>query len=68
MEKKYTSGQVVKLRSSRGVIERIVAEDQGEVVVVCRRDEFDASQREHRKPVVVGFKKRDIVPDNINTG
>ena len=44
-----------------GVIERIVVEDRGEVILVCRSQEFEAAQGEGREPISVGFKRSDIL-------
>lgn len=56
-------GQEVTLSSRFGLVRRLVLEDLGEVVVVCRREELEAAQREGREPACVGFKRTDIVQD-----
>lgn len=61
MENKYTLGQRVTVYSSIGPTPVVVTMDLGEVILVCRPEEFEASTKEHRAPVSVGFKKRDIV-------
>ena len=55
--------KVITLSSSRGHIRRVVVDDLGDVVRVCREEEYLASKKERREPVVVGFKKADIVKD-----
>jgi len=54
------AGIVVTLRSAIGLIERVVVEDLGEVITVCRPEELAAARREGRSPNTVGFKKADI--------
>jgi hypothetical protein len=51
----------VKLKSFRGVIERVVVEDQGNIISVCTAEDLAVAQAEGREPLVVGFKKSDLV-------
>lgn len=63
MDEKYERGQVVRVRSSQGVLTRVVVGDLGNVVNICRPEELKRAEVEHRDPAVVGFKKGDIVHD-----
>jgi alpha-D-ribose 1-methylphosphonate 5-phosphate C-P lyase len=54
-------GQAVRLSSAQGEVDRVVVEDRGDVVFVCREDEYEAAQKEGRQPIMVGFKRHDIV-------
>lgn len=60
-----TKNQIVKLNSARGVIERVVVEDFGNVITVCTEEELEQAQAEHRQPFVAGFKKTDIINTEI---
>jgi hypothetical protein len=61
MDTKFQSGQKVTVKSSRGHTEVIVARDLGDVILVCRPEEYRASKSELRAPICVGFKKRDVI-------
>ena len=61
MSTKYVCGQIVKLNSAAGVIERIVVRDRGNLVGVCTRREFQASKDLMIQPLTVFFKKRDVL-------
>ncbi len=51
-------GDWVRLRAYGGeVITRRVVEVGGDMVVVCRDDEYQVAQREGREPVTVSFWK-----------
>jgi hypothetical protein len=39
----------------------IVVEDRGDVVLICKPQEFEAARTEKREPVSVGFHKEDIL-------
>lgn len=45
------------------IAEKVVVEDKGEVLVVTTPEEWAASQREKREPVVVGFRREYVVPN-----
>ena len=53
--------QMVKLMSADGMIERVVVEDLGDVLAVCRRQEYEMARLEKREPVVVGFRRSMVV-------
>lgn len=38
-----------------------VVEDRGEVVLVCKPQEFEDALAENREPVSVGFPKKDVI-------
>jgi hypothetical protein len=63
MEQKIEQGQEVTLLSNQGVIKRLVVEDLGEVLLVCLPEEYARARREGRKPMAVGFKRSDLIPD-----
>ncbi len=60
MDTKLPLGHVVTLKSAAGLIERIVISDLGDVVTVCKKEEFEAAKSLMRQPVTVGFKKADV--------
>jgi hypothetical protein len=43
---------------------KILIEDKGDVLVVTSQEEWEASQRESRAPVVVGFRREYVTQDN----
>ena len=61
MNRIYQSGQLVTVRSAAGDIQRIVVKDMGEVVLICRPEEYELARSENRSPVSVGFKRGDIL-------
>ncbi len=60
-EVQMIEGTKVTLSSSLGKIERVVVRDLGDVVCVCREDEYVQAQKEAREPVTVGFPKKDVL-------
>ena len=55
-------GDMVKVRAFGGrIMERRVVKAYGGMVYVCRDEEYQAAQREERKPVCIGFSLADIV-------
>lgn len=61
MEQKNLSGQLVALRSSTGIIRRIVVADHGDILLVSRQEEYEDARRVPREPVTIGFKRGDLV-------
>jgi len=57
------TGQEVTLSSHHGPIKRVVVRDLGEVLLVCRPDEFDSAQKERREPISVGFRKSAVIDE-----
>ena len=47
--------------SSLGLISVTVVDDLGEVLLVCRSEEFKNAQKDRREPITVGFKRVDLV-------
>jgi hypothetical protein len=43
------------------IAEKILIEDRGDVLVVTTEEEWNASQRENRPPISVGFKAEYVV-------
>ena len=57
-----TEGEQVTLRAFRGQeIIRTVVRDLGEVIMICKPEEFAAANAEKREPVSVGFPKTAII-------
>lgn len=51
----------VKLESARGVVERCLVKDAGDMILVCREDELTSAEKEGRNPIAVAFPKKYIV-------
>ena len=60
------TGDLVAVRVYGGEIVhgRVVVEVHARGVLVCRAAEWEASKRERREPVVVGFPVEDVLPDD----
>ncbi len=58
----YKRGESVKLLSFKGIIDRVIVEDHGDVISITRADELALATKERRDPVSVGFRKGDIIP------
>ncbi len=56
-------GTRVILNSSLGEIERIVAEDLGEILLVCHEDEWNRARSAGEKPVSIGFRRTEVVQE-----
>lgn len=54
-------GSRVFLNSSCGEIERVLVKDMGEVLLVCREEEWRRANEAGDIPVSVGFKRVDLV-------
>ena len=39
----------------------IVVEDRGDVVLICKPQEFESARIEGREPVSIGFHKEDVI-------
>lgn len=61
MSLQTVEGKKVTLRSSLGQIQRILVKDLGEIVLVCREEEYAQAVTEGREPVTIGFPRVDIV-------
>ena len=55
-------GDSVRVRGygGRELMRRLVAV-RGGVFLICRDEEYEAAQREGRRPVCVGFHKEDVI-------
>jgi hypothetical protein len=42
----------------------VVVADLGEVITICRHDEYERAKAEGREPAYVGFKKTDVMDDD----
>jgi hypothetical protein len=56
-----TEGTRIYLNSSRGKIERVLVKELGEVVLVCRKEEWDRAKGAGQEPTAVGFKRADLI-------
>lgn len=61
MVKQVHVGQSVTLRSALGDITRTVAEISGDVVAVCRNEDYLRAKQKGLQPVTVGFPLTDVV-------
>ena len=57
----YPFGTVVAINSSQGPINRVVVQDYGNVICVCRSEELAAAKEQLRQPFSIGFRKTDII-------
>lgn len=57
MKTKDLTGQEVTLQSSQGPIRRIVVKDMGDVLLVCRREEYEHAKEQRRAPISIGFHR-----------
>jgi len=55
-------GDLVRLRGYEGqeLVRRLVAVN-GDILLICREEEYQAAQREERDPVCVGFRREDLI-------
>lgn len=44
----------------------IVVEDRGDVVLICKPQEFESARVENREPASVGFHREDVMLSNGN--
>jgi hypothetical protein len=57
-------GQQVNVNAYGGKRPRVtVVEDRGDVVLICKPQEFEAAQVENRETASIGFRKEDIIPN-----
>jgi hypothetical protein len=68
METQLKSGQQVTVNAFGGkLLSRVVVEDRGDVVLICKPEEFELAHTESRSPIAVGFRRRDVVePGDAN--
>jgi len=58
--------QQISVREYGGrIVEKILVEDLGEVVLVTTPEEWDLAQSEQRKPITVGFKKEYVLGEPV---
>jgi hypothetical protein len=65
MEKLYKN-QHVSLVSSKGIIQRVVVEDLGDIITVTSQKEMEAARLAGRQPAVAGFLKADLSARTIS--
>jgi hypothetical protein len=58
---KIEKNQSVSLMSSKGIIQRVVVEDLGDIITVTTLQELESSKRDGRPPAVAGFPKSDLI-------
>ena len=61
MRQQIATGQHVTLHSSLGIIQRVAVQVVGDVVLVCRQDEYETAKRERREPLSRGFRLSDLI-------
>lgn len=55
-------GAIVKVRAFGGrVLMRRFAGSRGEIALICNDEEYQASIKENREPICIGFRVEDIV-------
>jgi len=61
MELQTTGNMEVTVTTYGGKkVQRIAVGELNDVVLICKKEEFEAAIREKRMPVTVGFKKHDV--------
>lgn len=60
MRHQISVGKEVTLSSALGNIKRIVASVHGDILLVCRTEEYEAARLEDREPVCAGFRVSDV--------
>jgi hypothetical protein len=59
-------GDTIRLRAYGGEeIERRVVGVKGDVVVVCRDEEYQKARKEGREPITVGFRIDDVLQESV---
>jgi hypothetical protein len=62
METELQRGQIVRVNAFGGKRPTvIVVEDRGNVVLVCKPEEYERALNEQRDPISVGFHREDIL-------
>lgn len=61
MSKNNLSNQVVTVSSSLGPVNRMVVNDLGDILLVCRQEEYDRAKAEGREPVTIGVRRSDML-------
>ncbi len=56
------AGKTLTLRADRGqVITRVLVSVENGVYFVCKPEEFEAADREQRKPICIGFRPEYVL-------
>jgi hypothetical protein len=62
MDTQLQRGQQVRVNAYGGKQPNvIVVEDRGDVVLICKPQEFESARIENREPMAVGFRKEDVI-------
>ena len=62
MRQQLHPGQYVTVNAFRGKRPTVtVVEDRGDVVLICKPEEYDRARSENRIPVSIGFHREDII-------
>jgi len=60
-------GDLVRVKAYGGQeLMRRLVEVRGDILLICRDEEYEAAQREGRQPVCVGFRKEDIIEMGVS--
>jgi hypothetical protein len=54
-------GQTVKMKVYGGEANLVIVQENDTHVNVCREEELERAKKENRQPIMVGFKKSDII-------
>ena len=61
MDTNYSIGQRVRVSSNRGIVSLIVVENLGKIITVCTDAEYEAAEKDGRRPVAMGCRLEDII-------
>lgn len=61
MDTQIHEGKEVTVLSAHGQVVRVVVDVLGDIITVCRREEFEQARAEGRKPISIGFKRSAIL-------
>ncbi len=55
------AGQMIKVKTYDGEAVVILVEMNDTHVNVCKKEEFEAAKKERRPPIIVGFRKTEVI-------
>jgi hypothetical protein len=68
MKPELEKGQRVTVDTFGGAkAEKIVVEDLGETVLICRPEEFEAAKAQNRAPISIAFRKEYVHVQHAET-
>jgi hypothetical protein len=53
--------RVVIVTSSLGPVDRRVVADLGDILLVCRQEEYEVAKLEGRDPITIGVRRSDMI-------